>query len=200
MKRQQEKFVENLIQALKNPTRASIFYQLAKKPESTATEISRNLGENADVVYYHLKLLGKAGLISEPRVVVRGNYLEKYYSLRRDFKDKLLQSIEQLTAKEKELSVEEFREMVITLFTVVQSILTNSIKRLKKADSRIIEKIRKEDSIESKIIFCTKKRYNQMLSTLREASRSTVLETFDPIEKEYVITVIAIPKLGKDSN
>jgi len=198
MREQKENFVENLIDTLKNPTRASIFFQLAKKPESTATEISKNLGEDVDVVYYHLKLLRKAGLISKPRVVIKGNYLEKYYSIRSDFKEKLMRSIEKLVVKEKELSPEEFRKMLIALLTVIQSILASSIKRIEKIDQKIINKMKEEDNIESKIIFCTKERYMQLLSKLREIARGDILDTFNPIEKEYVILIVAIPKLNEN--
>ena len=198
MREQKENFVENLIDTLKNPTRASIFFQLAKKPESTATEISKNLGEDVDVVYYHLKLLRKAGLISKPRVVIKGNYLEKYYSIRSDFKEKLMRSIEKLVVKEKELSPEEFRKMLIALLTVIQSILASSIKRIEKIDQKIINKMKEEDNIESKIIFCTKERYVQLLSKLREIARGDILDTFNPIEKEYVILIVAIPKLNEN--
>lgn len=199
MKRKNNVFVENLIQSLKNPTRASIFYQLARKPESTATEISSQLGEDVDVIYYHLKLLRKAGLVSKPRIVIKGNYVEKYYSIRNDFKEKFLRSITQLVEKEKALSAEEFRNMVIALFSVVQSILASSIRILKKAKPEIIDKIRKEDSIESKIILCPKERYDQLLSNLREATIGDVLDTFDPITKEYAIAIIAIPKFGENT-
>ncbi len=198
MREQKENFVETLIDTLKNPTRASIFFQLAKKPESTATEISKNLGEDVDVVYYHLKLLRKAGLISKPRVVIKGNYLEKYYSIRSDFKEKLMRSIEKLVVKEKELSPEEFRKMLIAFLTVIQSILASSIKRIEKIDQKIINKMKEEDNIESKIIFCTKERYVQLLSKLREIARGDILDTFNPIEKEYVILIVAVPKLNEN--
>jgi len=192
---EKENFAEALIQSLKNPTRAAIFYQLVRKPESTATEIAKTLGMDVDVVYYHLKFLRKIGLISEPRVIVRGNYVEKYYSLRRDFKEKLLESIKQLVDKEKEMNVEEFREMVIALFSVVQSIISGSIKKLKRTTVEVLSKIREEDIIESKIIFCSHKKYNELLNRLRNAVKNEVLETFDPTEKEYTIIIIAIPKL-----
>jgi len=189
------KFVDAIIQSLKNPTRASIFYQLVRKHEATATEIARDLGIDVDVVYYHLKLLRKMELVSKPRVVVKGNYIEKYYSIRSDFKDKLLESMKLLITKEKELSVEEFREMVIALFSVVQSILSGSIRRLKEVDEGILSRIKDEDSIESKIIFCNRERYLELLGRLREITRGGVLDTFDPAKKDYVILVIAIPKI-----
>lgn len=195
----EEKFVDDLIQSLKNPTRASIFYLLARRAESTATEISKDLGVDVDVVYYHLKLLRKAGLVSEPRVVVRRNFVEKFYSIRPDLKEKLSRSIRKLAEKEEKLSTEEFRKIALALLSVVQSILTASIRRLKRVDPRVINRIREEDSLESKIILCSKERYEQLLSKLRGAVRGDVLDTFDSIAKDYVIAIIAIPKLREET-
>lgn len=198
MTQQEETFVDNLIQTLRNPTRASIFYRLIQKPESTATEISRDLGEDVDVVYYHLKLLRKAGLISDPRVVAQKTYVEKFYSIRPDFKEKFIQSISSFKAKKKELNSDEFREMQIALLTVIQSIIVSSMRRLKKVDSNVIDKIKDEKIMESKIIFCSKERYDQLLGKLREVAKSSVLEMFDPITKENVIALIAVPKLDEN--
>jgi DNA-binding transcriptional ArsR family regulator len=197
-KEQKEKFVDDLIQTLKNPTRASIFYQLARKPESTATAISRNLGEDVDVVYYHLKHLKKAGLVSKPRVVVRKNYICKHYSLHPSFKEKFLQSIGQYKAKKKELSTDKYREILIAFSTVIQSVLASSVRRLEKVDSKIINKIRDKENIEFEIIFCSKERYDQLLGKLREIAIDGDLSTFDFIEKEHVVAIIAIPKLGEN--
>jgi len=198
VKQQEETLADSLIQTLRNPTRASIFYRLIQKPESTATEISRNLGEHVDVIYYHLKLLRKAGLISDPRVVAQKTYVEKYYSLRPDFKEKFMQSIGSFKARKKELSLDEFREMQIALLTVIQSIIVSSMRRLKKVDSNVIDKIKNEKSIESRIIFCSKERYDQLLEKLREVAKSGVSEMFDPIPKERVIALIAVPKLNEN--
>ena len=195
---QVEEFVDDLIQTLRNPTRASIFYYLARKPDSTATEIAKNLGEHVDIVYYHLKLLKKAGLVSKPRVVVCGNYVCKYYSIRPDFKEKFVQSSRQYKARWKELSTDEMREMLIARLTVIQSIIASSIKRLGKIDSKIIERMRDERDIETEIIFCSKARYYDLLKKLKETLKGSVMETFDPIEKEYVLTITAMPKLGED--
>ena len=197
-KQQEETFADSLIRTLRNPIRASIFYRLIQKQESTATEISRDLGEHVDVIYYHLKLLRKAGIISDPRVVPQKTYVEKYYSLRPDFKEKFMQSIGSFKARKKELSSEEFREMQIALLTVIQSIIASSMKRLKKVDSNVIDKMKSEKNIESRIVFCSKERYDQLLGKLREVAKSGVSEMFDPIPKERVIALIAMPKLNEN--
>ena len=188
-----------MIRAVRNSTRASIFYQLARKPESTATEISRNLGEDVDVVYYHLKLLKKAGLVSKPRVVAQKNYVEKYYSLRSDFKEKFLRSVGQIEAKKRKLSADEFREYLLAGLSVIHSILAGSMKMVEKADSKTIENLRDERNIAFKIIFCSEERYKQLLDKLWEIAKNSMFETFDPVTKEHVITIVAIPKLDENA-
>ena len=197
---QEEKFVENLIQTLQNPTRASVFFQLARKPESTATEISRRLGEDVDVVYYHLKLLKKAGLVSKPRVVVHKNYICKYYSLRPDFKEKFLESIKEYKRARTELAPNEYRQILIAFLTIIQSVVANSVRRLEQVDSDIIKKIMDKKNIKTEMISCSKERYDQLLGKLKEIAVSREYPTFDPIAKEYVIAIIAIPKLGENAD
>jgi DNA-binding transcriptional ArsR family regulator len=193
-----KEFVDSLIMILKNPTRASIFYQLIKKYEASATEIAKEIDVDVDIVYYHLKILRKIGIISDPKVIVKGNYVEKYYSVRPDFKEKLLGSVKQLLTREKEMDIEEFREMVIALLSVIQSILSNSIRELREADTKLLDVIREKNYLESKIIFCNRDRYIELLRKLRESVKEGVLETFDPVKKEYVIVVIGIPKINED--
>ena len=188
-------FADVIIDALKNPTRASIFYQLVRKYEASATEISRELGIDVDVVYYHLKLLREKGVLSDPRVVVKGNYIEKYYSLRRDFKEKLIDSIKQLVMREEEMDVEDYRRIVIALLSVVQSIISSSIKKIKDADPDTLNNIKEEGYLETKIVFCNKETYEEILKKLREDIGKGVLETFDPVKKDYVMLMVAIPKI-----
>jgi len=188
-------FPEALIHALKNPTRAAIFYQLLRRPNSTATEIAKRLGEDFDVVHYHLKQLRKIKLVKEPKIVVKRNYIEKQYSLISDFKERLLESLKPLVAKEKELSPEDSRNLLTALLTVVRSIITESMKRIETTPDDAINRIMSEDIIETKIVFCSKEDYLQLLEKLREVLGEFVLKTFDPVEKQYTIAVIAIPKL-----
>lgn len=199
-KKHGDKLADSLIQTLRHPTRASIFYQLARKPESTATEISRSLKEDVDIVYYHLKLLRKAGLISKPRVVAQKNYVEKYYSIHPDCKEKFLQSVGEIEVKKKELSTDEFREYLLNAFAIIQSVLVGLARRIEKVDSKNINDIRDKDNTSFKVLFCTEERYNQLLDELREVAKNSIFKTFDPVAKEHIITIIAIPGLGENAN
>lgn len=188
-------FHEALITAFKNPTRTAVFYQLLRKPESTATEIAKRLSEDFDVVHYHLKHLRKLKLVQEPKIVVRRNYVEKRYSLRPDFKERLLESLEPLVAEEKALSAKDSRNLIIALLSVVRSIITESVKRLEAASDETVKRIMEKDIAETKIIFCSEESYLQLLEKLRKTLGGYVLESFDPTEKEYTIALVAIPKL-----
>ncbi len=191
-----ETFSEITIQALKNPTRAAIFFQLARKPNSTTTEIAKRLGEDFDVVHYHIKQLRKMKLVSKPKIVVRKNYIEKQYSLRPDFKEELLRSQKQMIEKEKDLCPEDSRDLIIAFFSVVRSILTESTKRLSKAPDFVINKIMKEDLCDARIMFCSEDDYLNLLKNLRKVlTHSIKAKTFDPTEKHYAIAFVAIPKL-----
>jgi len=187
-------FPDALIHTLKNPTRAAIFYQLLRKPNSTATEIAKRLGEDFDVVHYHLKQLRKINLIQEPKVIVKRNYVEKQYSIRSDFKERLLESLKQLAVKEKE-SPKDSRNLIAAFLTVIQSIITESTKRLETTSDDVIKNIMEKDIVETKIVFCSEQDYLLLLEKLRDVLGEFVLKTFDPVEKPYTIALIAIPKL-----
>jgi len=190
------KFAEALIDALKNPTRAAIFYQLAKNPGSTATEIAKRLGEDFDVVHYHLKQLKRMNFVSSPKTIVRRNYIEKRYSLVPDFKERFLRSCKEISEKEKDISPEDSRNLVSAVLSVVRSIITESMKRLEKTSDKVVKKIMAEDTVEVKIVFCSEEDYLRLLGKLREILTFNVkAKTFDPDKKQYTITLFAIPKL-----
>jgi len=193
------KFAKALIDALKNPMRAAIFYQLARNPGSTATEIAERLGEDFDVVHYHLKRLRKMNLVSSPKTVVRRNYIEKQYSLVPDFKERFLRSCQEIAEREKEISPEDSKNLINAVFSVVRSIITESMKRIEKTPGKVINRIMDDDTIEIKIVFCSEEDYLKLLRKLREVLTFEVkAKTFDPAEKQYTITLFAIPKLDQD--
>jgi len=190
------KFAEALINALKNPTRAAIFYQLARKPGSTATEIGERLGEDFDVVHYHLKRLRRMNLVSSPKTVVRRNYIEKRYSLVPDFKERFLRACQEIGEREKAISPEDSKNLINAVFSVVRSIITESMKRLERTPDDVVERIMREDTVEIKIVFCSEEDYLKLLGKLREVLTFEVkAKTFEPAEKQYAITLFAIPKL-----
>jgi len=194
-----EKIAEAYMETMKNVTRATIFNQLYQKPELTATEISKILGEDVDVVYYHMKFLRKMGLVSEPRVEVRGNYIEKYYSLTAETK----QSIARGELGESERKVldkmepEEFRQVLMTAFALIQSATAGAANQIKRVDRDVIADLKKKRNITIQIIRCTKERYYELLKDLKEIARAPS-EVANHGELDYIIVFWAMPKLDEE--
>jgi DNA-binding transcriptional ArsR family regulator len=187
------------METMKNATRATIFAQLYRKPELTATEISKILGEDVDVVYYHMKFLRKMGLVSEPRVEVRGNYLEKYYSLTAEAKQSIAGG--ELGTQERKVldktEPEEFRQMLMTAFALIQSLTAGAANQIKRADRDVIANLKKERNITIQFIPCTKERYYELLKNLKEIARAPC-EVANHCELDYMIAFWAMPKLDEE--
>jgi DNA-binding transcriptional ArsR family regulator len=193
-----EEITAAYMETMKNVTRAAIFAQLYRKPELTATEISKILGEDVDVVYYHMKLLRKMGLVTEPRVEVRGNYIEKYYSLTAEAKQSLFGE-ERRTLERKALDKmdpEEFRQVLMTAFALVQSLTAGAISQIKQVDRDVIADLKEKRSVSIQIIGCTEDRYSELLEDLKEIAR--VSESANHRELGYMIVFWALPKLDAD--
>jgi DNA-binding transcriptional ArsR family regulator len=179
-------------QTLKNHTRAAIFFELVRKPELTATEISKNLGLDVDVVYYHLKLLRKSKLVSDPRVEVKGNYIEKYYSLMPGVLEKY---INPKKVPYEQLSTEEFKQLMINALAMLQSTTASSFNRIKGADAETIEWIRSENNALIRQLYLPREKYYEALGQIREILDKAVVEPYNPLERNYVLLALAIPHL-----
>jgi len=194
-----EEIAEAYMETMKNVTRAAIFDQLFRKPELTATEISKILGEDVDVVYYHMKFLRKMGLVSEPRVEVRGNYLEKYYSLTAEAKQSIAGG-EVGTHERKvldKMEPEEFRQVLMTAFALHQSLAAGAANQIKRADRDVIADLKKKRNITIQLIPCTKERYYELLKNLKEIARAPG-EVANHGELGYIIAFWAMPKLDEE--
>lgn len=191
-------YAEAYVKTMKNSTRAAIFDQLYRKSELTATEIAKNLGKDVDVVYYHMKFLKKLGLVSEPRVEVRDNYIEKYYSLAPEAKQNLARGeSEKVTQKIEEMEPEEFRQMLMAAFALIQSATAGATNRIRQVDKNVITELKKKRSATVQIIRCNKERYYELLKTLTEVGRAPG-EVANHGELDYMIAFWALPRLDEE--
>ena len=192
-----QSYAEAYVKTMKNSTRAVIFDQLYRKSELTATEIAKNLGKDVDVVYYHMKFLKKLGLVSEPRVEVRDNYIEKYYSLAQEAKQNLARGeSENVTLKIEEMEPEEFRQLLMAAFALIQSATAGAAMQIKQVDENVITELKKKRSATVQIIRCNKERYYELLKTLTEVGRAPS-EVANHGELDYMIAFWALPKLDE---
>ena len=190
-----QSYAEAYVKTMKNSTRAAIFDQLYRKSELTATEIAKNLRKDVDVVYYHMKFLKKLGLVSEPRVEVRDNYIEKYYSLAPEAKQRFARGeSEKITREIAEMEPEEFRHMLMAGFALIQSATAGAASQIKQVDESVIAELKKKRSATIRIIRCNKERYYELLKTLIEVGRAPT-EVANHGELDYVIAFWAMPKL-----
>jgi DNA-binding transcriptional ArsR family regulator len=193
-----QSYAEAYVKTMKNSTRAAIFDQLYRKSELTATEIAKNLGKDVDVVYYHMKFLKKLGLVSEPRVEVRDNYIEKYYSLASEAKQNLARGeSEKLTRKIEEMGPEEFRRLLMAAFALIQSATAGAVSQIRQVDESVITELKKKRSAMVQIIRCNKERYYELLKTLTEVGRAPG-EVANHGELDYMIAFWAMPKLDEE--
>jgi len=190
-----EKVADAYAEAFKNTTRAMIVFQLFRKPEMTATEISKASDEDVDVVYYHMKSLKTLGIVSEPRVEVRGNYLEKYYSLAPEVRKRFAEVDKRAKRKWGEMAPEEFRQVLLTIFAVLKSMVVGSANQIEKADTSLIDKLNKKKNFMIRLIYCTKEDYYEILDDLKKIAKSP---QSDSAERDYVITLLAMPKLDEE--
>ncbi len=194
-----EKIAEAYMEAMKNTTRAAIFNQLYKETELTATEISKILREDVDVVYYHMKFLRKKGLVSEPRVEVRGNYIEKYYSLTPEAKQSMTGE-EYGTSERKALDKmepEEFRQVLMTAYALMQSATAGAANQVKRVNKDVIADLKKKGDLTIQIHHCNKERYYELLKNLKEVAKAPS-EATNQSELGYTIAFWALPKLDEE--
>lgn len=75
------------IEAVSEPTRASILMEIEKAGELTATQLAERLELTPNNVYHHLRVIKRFGVLADPRVVPGPTYVEKYYRLRAELSE-----------------------------------------------------------------------------------------------------------------
>ncbi len=81
-----ETLLRAYIEALSEPTRASILMEIEQRGELTATQLAERLDLTPNNVYHHLRVIKRYGVLAEPRVVPGPTYVEKYYRLRQELR------------------------------------------------------------------------------------------------------------------
>ncbi len=187
-------FVDVLLQTLKHPLRGAILYQLLKG-RTTVSQIGENLGEKPDRIYYHLKILKENGFIGEPEVVVRKNYIEKYYEIDPEFRKNLLSSVKEIGDKEKEMTPEDFKGFMLSFLSMAISLLQGYKKRLENTPPEKILEIKEKDNFEVKPIFFRDDSYKKWLNEVRTLSHGSLIDMFTEGAEGNLGLVIGLPDL-----
>ncbi len=99
-----------------------------------------------------------------------------------------------VTRKMEEMKPEEFRQLFMAGFALIQSATAGAASQIKRVGGDVIADIKKKRSATVRIIRCNKKRYYELLKTLRELGRAPT-EVADYGELDYMIAFWAMPKL-----
>ena len=125
------------LDAMQNPTKLRIIFLLMKHPRLTVTQMSKDIGVSKANLYHFAGQMVKDGLLTEPEVVVKGNYVEKYYTL----KWGALESINAVERKIKSLKPEAQREILQTFLVSATLVSRMLAEELGKADRNALADI-----------------------------------------------------------
>lgn len=76
-----EERIGKLLEAFKNNTKMKIIFLLAENERMTVTQMSKSAEISKTNLYHFVEQLVEEGILNQPEVVAKKNYLEKYYAL-----------------------------------------------------------------------------------------------------------------------
>ena len=192
---------KRLIESFRNQSKLSILIVLLKDGKMTATQMAKIIGTSRSNIYQNLKEMVEDGILKEPEVVVKKNYVEKYYypntKLLDDFSEK--QQMDLMTKK----SPDELREYLI-------SGINSEILRLKiiarKIEMKSNDEVRRDfdsqffDQILFTNSWLSRKSYEHMVNRIRETfddfyKDDKKVKEKDEEEERYNLILIGIPKI-----
>ena len=92
---------------------------------------------------------------------------------------------------------EEFRQMLMTAFALIQSLTAGAANQIKRANRYVIANLKKKRNTTIQFIPCTKERYYELLKNLKEIARAPC-EVANHCELGYAIAFWAVPKLDEE--
>ncbi len=192
---------KRLIESFRNQSKLSILIILLQDGKMTATQMAKIIGTSRSNMYQNLKEMVEDGILKEPEVVVKKNYVEKYYypntKLLDDFSEK--QQMDLMTKK----SPDELREYLI-------SGINSEILRLKiiarKIEMKSNDEVRRDfdsqffDQILFTNSWLSRKSYEYMVNRIRETfddfyKDDKKVKEKDEEEERYNLILIGIPKI-----
>ena len=157
---------QKMINLASDPLRISIWFEIQRKSGITAKEISKKLQLKGTNIYYHLNMLEESKLIiSESKMVLKTNLLEKYYSINMDF----FTSEEWKVRADIGESGKQIKEIILyTLYLNIFLINKQIIDIQKKSNEEIQKNIEQYRNMVSKFIFLQKEDLSKVREKLEE--------------------------------
>lgn len=128
-----------ILNTLQNPTKLGVLFLLMRHPKLTVTQMSKDIGVSKANLYHFVGQMVQEGLLSKPEVVVRGNYVEKYYRLQW----KALASVDPADQKKKVKSMgpEQQREILQAFLASISLVSRLLAQEIRQSDKGTLERI-----------------------------------------------------------
>ena len=134
--------VEILLSSMQNPTKMSVILLLADNRKMTVTQMSKFIKVSRANLYHFVSELVKDSLLSKPESVVKGNYVEKYYSINEQTWKKI--SGEGQEKRISAFSPEEMRSLLRSFFLSMSLYFRFYAERTERASKADLEKVLEE--------------------------------------------------------
>ncbi|MEM0139090.1 MAG: winged helix-turn-helix domain-containing protein [Ferroplasma sp.] len=141
-----------LFEAMKNPTKMKIITLLINYDKLNATEMAKFIKTTRSNIYQNISFLASNGIINNSDTVVKKNYIEKYYSLNREF------FMSTSTGMEERLSNvdnSQFKDIAVSFFLAQSLNLLLIAEQVKNLPDTEIETIKKQMEKEIAIAYGT---------------------------------------------
>ncbi len=97
----------------KNPTKSKIISLLMINKKMTVTQMSKYIETTKSNIYQNISDLVMGNIVNEPEIKINKNYIEKFYSVNKDFFDFKNEIMNKEITK---MNIKDFRELIKSFF------------------------------------------------------------------------------------
>lgn len=191
----QNQQIETLLSAISNRTKLSIITLLVRRKRMTVTQMSKLIGTTRSNLYQTIGDLVSSGIVNEPEVVVRRNYVEKFYTLNEPVFREL--DSERWKNRLQSLTVDQSREIVVS-FLLSQSmnlqIMAQEIQMSSEEVSPKIKQLLQSDRIFMSYGRISDATYNRLLE--HEKTLMDIFEKNSDDDGDNTYIILGIPSLS----
>ncbi len=130
---------EILSKTFSNPTKLNIVLLLTEHERMTVTQMAQYLSVSRSNIYHFVAQMVSDGILNEPEVVAKKNYVEKYYTLNTK---KIDFSEEDWEKGLNKMSVEELRSMISSALMGYSMNLKLSAEQISQTSDEEMQKLR----------------------------------------------------------
>lgn len=190
-----------MVEAFANPTKLAIITILSKHEELTVTQLSKYLGISRPNLYLTAKEMVRDGLLQKPRVVVRNNFLEKFYRLNK-------QTIREIdpVEQQKRLDSSTPENQTVVLKSMLESMslfFKLHAEEVARADEKTLNRMAKAVKEKQVLIhysLIAADTYSEILAKIRQVIEESREKRKEKGKLDSTLIILGIPTIGKVFN